>query len=97
MTVEVSLLIAGISLAFGLYQGISNLKRNKSTDDKKDATEMTTVIVKLESISDGITEIKSDIRNVKQEQQEFRERLVVVEQSAKSLHHRVDAIDGKDI
>ena len=94
MTIEVALLISGISLAFGIYQGIANLKRNKASDDKKDATEMTTVIVKLESIGTGVTEIKSDMKNIRQDLQELRERVVVVEQSTESAHYRIDTLEG---
>ena len=34
------------------------------------------------------------MKNVKGEVQELRERLVAVEQSAKSVHHRLDGITG---
>ena len=56
MTIEIAILISGVSLAFGLYQGIVNLKRNNDLDVKRDVSEMTTVIVKLENIGNGITE-----------------------------------------
>ena len=67
MTVEVAVLISGVSLAFALYQGITNMKRNKTQDDKSDASQLTTVIVKLENIGEGVNEIKSDIKNVKED------------------------------
>lgn len=95
MTIEIALLISGVSLAFGIYQGVSNLKRNKASDDKKEASEMTAVIVKLESIGTGITEIKLDMKNIRADIQELRERLVVVEQSSKQAHHRIDEVIGK--
>lgn len=95
MTIEVALLISGVSLAFGIYQGVSNLKRNKASDDKKEASEMTAVIVKLESIGTGVTEIKLDMKNIRADIQELRERLVVVEQSSKQAHHRIDEVVGK--
>lgn len=93
MTVEVALLISGVSLAFALYQGITNMKRNKSQDDKQDASQLTTVIVKLENIGEGVNEIKSDMKGVKEDVVELRERIVAVEQSAKSAHHRVDLLE----
>jgi len=93
MTIEVALLISGISLAFGLYQGVSNLKRNNNIDVKKDVSEMTTVIVKLENIGNGITEIKSELGNVKQDMKEIIERLVKVEESSKSAHKRLDTCE----
>lgn len=93
MTIEVALLISGVSLAFAVYSGITNLKRNKSNDDKKDATEMTTVIVKLENIGNGITEIKSEMNNVKNDIKESRERIIKVEESAKQAHKRLDLFE----
>lgn len=95
MTVEVALLISGVSLAFAIYSGITNLKRNKSNDDKKDATEMTTVIVKLENIGTGIAEIKSEMTNVKNDLKESRERIIKVEESAKQAHKRLDSFEKR--
>jgi len=90
MTIEVALLISGVSLAFAIYQGIVNLKRNSDLDVKRDVSEMTTVIVKLENIGNGITEIKSELGNVKQDMKDASERLVKVEESSKSAHKRID-------
>ena len=90
MTIEVALLISGVSLAFGVYSGISNLKRNQKQDDKNEASQLTTVIVKLENIGTGISEIKNEISNVKNEGKESRERIIKVEESAKQAHKRLD-------
>ena len=90
--VEFGYVISTLSLIVASIVAITNLRRNNSADDKKQSAEMTTVIVKLENINIGINEIKADVRNVKSEVQELRERIVVVEQSAKSLHKRVDEI-----
>ena len=92
MTVEIALVISFCSFAFAVYSGIANLKRNQKTDDQKDATQMTTVIVKLENISAGITEIKSEKASMKNDINGLNTRLVVVEQSAKSAHKRLDEI-----
>ncbi len=96
MTIEIALLISGISLAFGIYSGISNMKRNHKVDSQKDASEMTTVIVKLENISTGITEIKTEFNGMKSEVKELRDRLIMVEQSAKSAWKRIEILEGKD-
>lgn len=93
MTIEVALLISGVSLAFAIYQGIVNLKRNSDLDVKRDVSEMTTVIVKLENIGNGITEIKSELGNVKQDMKDVSERLVKVEESSKSAHKRLDTCE----
>ena len=96
MRIEVALSISGVSVAFGVFSGIANMKRNAKNDTKLDASEMTTVIVKLENIGDGITEIKSEMKNVKDDMKESRERLVKVEESAKQAHKRIDWIERKD-
>jgi predicted nucleic acid-binding Zn-ribbon protein len=93
MTIEVALLISGISLAFGIYSGIANLKRNQVSDVKKDASELTTVIVKLENIGTGISEIKSELTNVKNDIKESRERIIKLEESAKLANKRLDLLE----
>lgn len=93
MTIEVAILISGISLAFGIYQGVTNLKRNEKADVKSDASQLTTVIVKLENIGTGIAEIKNEMGNVKNDIKESRERIVKVEESAKSAHKRLDTCE----
>ncbi len=90
LTIEVALVISGFSVAFAVYQGITNMKRNQKADDKNEASQLTTVIVKLESIGNGITEIKSEMSNVKNDIKEDRERIVKVEESTKSAHKRLD-------
>ena len=89
MTIEVALLISGISLAFGIYQGVTNLRRNSKIDNKQDATQLTTVIVKLENIGDGVTEIKSDLKNIKDDIKEFREWKATAIQQIKALEKNV--------
>ena len=93
MTIEVALLISGVSVAFGVYSGIKNLKRNEKAEVKQDASEMTTVIVKLENICTGIAEIKTEMNNVKNDIKEDRERIIRVEESAKQAHKRLDTCE----
>ena len=93
MTIETALLISVVSVAFGLYQGISTMKRNQRSDDKSDASQLTTVIVKLENIGTGITEIKNEMNNVKNDLREDHERLVKIEEVAKSAHKRIDTCE----
>lgn len=97
MTIEVAMLISGISVAFGIYAGIANLKRNVKQDAKTDATQLTTVIVKLENISDGIIEIKNEISNVKAEVKESREKLARLDEQVKQAHKRIDEITKKGV
>lgn len=95
MTVEAALIVSGLSVAFGIYAGIINLKRNSKKDAQTEATEMTTVIVKLENIGNGITEIKSELFNVQKDMKDNRERLIRCEESTKQAHKRLDNLENR--
>lgn len=90
MWTVISAIISLLALIVAAVVGFSNLKRNQTVDNKQNTTELTTVIVKLETINTNVTELKSDMRNQHLDMQEQRERLIVVEQSTKSAHHRLD-------
>ena len=91
----ISIAISILSVTFAIVVGVANMKRNRSVDDKKDATEMTAVIVKLENISNDTKDIKNELRNVRNEVGELRERVIVTEQASKSLHKRVDGLGDR--
>lgn len=99
MSINASTIVSILSLGVAVICcviSILNSRRSRRTDDKKETTEFTTIAVKLENISGGISELKSDIRHISNEQQSIRERVVLVEQSVKSAHHRIDRIEGRD-
>ncbi len=56
---------------------------------------MATILVKLEAMGIMLSEIKASMNSIRLEAQEQRERLVVVEQSVKSAHKRLDCLDGR--
>ncbi|WP_296791953.1 nucleotide exchange factor GrpE [Ruminococcus sp.] len=93
---EPSVIISILSLAVAAIVGFTNLKRNQATDNRQTAAEMTTVIVKLEALNNNITEMKSDVRNTRADLQEIRDRLIICEQSTKSAHHRIDALENNN-
>jgi hypothetical protein len=93
LTIELSLLLSGISVAFAVYFGISNKKRNATKDAQEESEEKaanhTMVMIKLENIADDIKDIKRENKESREEMQKLRERVVVVEQSLKSFHKRL--------
>lgn len=95
MTVELTILLTGLSVAAALYFGIVAKRRSDRADIRQDSTAMTTVMVKLETIGAGVNEIKADIRNVREDINATRERLIVCEQSTKQAHRRIDDICSK--
>ena len=95
MKIEIALLISGLTMAFGIYSGIASIRRHSKSDNRREGAEMTMVIVKLEGISEGITEIKSELSHVKADIKEITERLIVAEQSVKMAHKRLNEIHDK--
>lgn len=88
--IEVSHVISLCSLliaAFALY-------RNIKGDTKTDAGQLTTLIVKLETIGDDTKEIKNDIKDVKSDMDRMKEKLTLTEASTKSAHKRIDYLQS---
>ena len=90
----IPVLISALSLIVSIIVGFSAIRSRNTLDTREEASQLTTLIVKLENISDGINEIKSDLRNIKNEIQDLRDRLIIVEQSTKSAHTRLDGVMG---
>lgn len=95
MSVEVAIVISIVSLAFAIYEGVSNLRRNNKKEDKAEASELTTVIVKLENISTGVSEIKADMKDLKSDVKDHSERIVRLEQQVKVLNKTTFSTEGE--
>ena len=93
MNLDVSQIIAIISTCFAAFFGLQALRRNRTTDDKADATQLATVIVKLDAVGTTVNEIKADMRNFKTEQQYLRDKIIAIESSLKSAHKRIDGLE----
>lgn len=101
MSIELSILISALSLTSAIYFNSRNKNRNQRKDAaeemreeraeaKAEATNTTAIMVKLEMMSSDLKEIKGDNKDLREEMNHFRERLVATESSLKSLHKRLD-------
>ena len=88
----ISTLIAFISAAFAIYMGLRNARHADESDAERKAKESAEINVKLDQIGNDVRDIKYDIAAVKRDVQGLTERVVIVEQSTKSAHHRIDQI-----
>ena len=77
-----------ISVLSLLLAGYSFLSRNS----KENTTELTTVIVKLENIGSGISDIKAEIASMKNDQKEDHDRLIKLESSVVTMWKRYDEL-----
>lgn len=94
MKVDITVIFSAISLIVAIIVGISTIRNKNYINDRESASQVTTLIVKLENIADGINEIKSDMRSIKTDVDDMRERVIKVEQSVKIAHKRIDSIEG---
>ncbi len=88
--VSITVIISACSLLIAAVMAVVNIRSTTKKADTEETTKTTTLIVKLENISDGVNEIKTDMKNFRSDLQNVRERLTIVEQSTKSAHKRLD-------
>lgn len=94
MTIEISILVGIVSVAFAIYFGLKSNRRNDVKDIEEKATRDATIMVKLDAISVDVKDIKEDMSNINKKVDEIDKRVVIVEQSTKSAHKRLDNIVG---
>ncbi|CEJ75424.1 MAG: hypothetical protein ACLUG9_16405 [Paraclostridium sordellii] len=89
MNIEITLLctIAGAMLGYMSY------KKKNEKDIEDDASQKTVVATKLDYISKGVDDIRLDIKAQDTKISNVIERLIKVEESTKSAHHRIDTIE----
>ena len=92
MTIEIALLISIVSVAFSIFFGIKNSKRTDTKDIEERVKENTRINVKLDNITQTTQEIKSEISSMRTEISSHNDRLIKLEESVKSAHHRIDGV-----
>lgn len=71
-----------------------NWKKSVSNEDRRSSSEMATLIVKLENITNGIADIRADIRLMDAENKKMGERIVALEENQKNISTRLDKLDA---
>lgn len=84
------IVISVLSLIFAFY----TYAKKTNTDN---ASEMTTVIVKLENIGSGIADIKAEIALLKNDQKDDHDKLIKVEASLSSAWKRINELSNLNI
>lgn len=95
MTIEVALLLSAISVSFGVVMGLSNMSRNRKTDTRQEVSEMTTVIVGLESIKDLVKEVKLNMSNMEKDLKEQGNNQIRIDEAFRSLVERVKNLEDR--
>ncbi|SHN59608.1 hypothetical protein SAMN02745247_02075 [Butyrivibrio hungatei DSM 14810] len=75
------------------------LWRNLKSDTKNDGAQTSEILVKMEIMQSDIKEIKADfkaeVKGLRSEVENLKERIIKVEQSASSAHKRIDGLHGE--
>ena len=78
-------IITVLSIACSMFFGYKAFARNKTQDDKADATQLTTISIKLDNIDSTVRDIKADFKSTRADMQDARERILLLEQEYKNL------------
>jgi septal ring factor EnvC (AmiA/AmiB activator) len=75
------------------------LWRNLKSDTKNDGAQTSEILVKMEVMQSDIKEIKADfkseIRGLRTDVENLKERVIKIEQSVSSAHKRIDNLHGE--
>ena len=90
MTIEVStaIIISVLSLGFSVFMG-------DAKDIEERVKENTRINMKLDAISNNTTDIKNEVSEMRREINSHDGRIVKVEESVKSAHHRLDGLEER--
>ena len=93
--------IKDIATILSLIIAAAALWRNVKGDSKSDGAQISEVLVKIELMASDIKEIKADfkaeVKSLRTDLDDLKERLAVVEQSSKSAHKRLDGMNHEHL
>jgi hypothetical protein len=98
IAVIISIISVAFSVFFGLFTLGFNLKNNKKSDNAElteRVKENTRINMKLDTISSNTTEIKNEVTEMRKELNSHDNRIIKVEESVKSAHHRIDGLEAR--
>lgn len=91
----IAVCISIISTFTGIYFNSKNSKHTDEKEIRERIEEQTRVNLKLDEINRNTTDIKYDVSAVKKDVQSHGDRLIKVEESIKSAHHRLDTLENR--
>lgn len=95
MTIEWAVLLSTISVVAALVFNSINAAKQRKLEIQRDSREIAVIITKLDNITAAIAEMRASLTNHDDDIRDNRERLVKVEEAAKSAHHRLDCLERK--
>lgn len=88
----ISLAIAGLGFLASVYYSNKNSKKQDMDEAVKRAEENARISTKLDNIASDVRDTARNVDKLREEIAEHGNRIVAVEQSTKSAHHRIDEL-----
>lgn len=82
--------LSGFMISYFTFQ------RSRDKDIKDKAREEGKIETQLNSIGEGVDEIRVDMKVRDKQMNQMNEQLVRVDESTKSAHKRIDKLEGRD-
>ena len=95
MNIDITVLIGISGTIVGVVLGILGYKKKSETDIREDTQKETILSTKLDYISRNVDDIRVDLKAKAERDVKFSERLIKVEESVKSAHHRLDDLENR--
>ena len=98
VAIIISIISVTFSIFFGIVSLVLNIKNNRRTDnsDLEDRVrENTRINMKLDAISSNTKDIKDEVVEMRKELNSHDNRIIKVEESVKSAHHRIDGLEAR--
>ena len=95
MSIEITVLISAVSVAFAIFFGLKNSRRADTKDIEERVKGDTRINMKLDIISSDTKEIRQELSSMREDIKSHNERLIKVEESCKSAHHRLDTVEKR--
>ena len=96
MNIEFNQILTFVSVVAAVYFAFKSNSRANNDEVSKKAQVDAILSQKLDSISDDTKEIRKEITAFKVKVNDLSERVVMVEQSTKSAHHRLDRYEEEE-
>lgn len=97
MSIEFNQILTFVSVVAAVYFAFKSNSRANNDEVSKKAQVDAILSQKLDSINDDTKEIRKEITDVKVKVNDLSERVVMVEQSTKSAHLRLDRYEEEEI
>lgn len=97
VTLEISLavFVSVLSLCSSVFFNLKNTKRSDTKDIEERIKSDTRINMKLDNISVTMSELKEEVTSLRDIITAHNERIIKLEQSTKSAHHRLDFLEDK--